>query len=48
MSHPVQDGVKSLNANTVYYIGTDRHRNQFHAAVRDKEGKLEARYEDKT
>jgi hypothetical protein len=48
MSHPVQDGARSLNANTVHYIGSDRHRNQFHAVVRDKVGKVEARYEDNT
>jgi hypothetical protein len=48
MSHPVQDGARSLNAKTVRYIGTDRHRNQFHVVVRDKEGNVEARYEDDT
>ena len=48
MSHPVQDGARSLNANTVHYIGTDRHKKYFQAVVRDKEGKLEARYKDNT
>ena len=38
MSHPVQDGARSLNANTVHYMEIDRHKNQFHAAVKDKEG----------
>jgi hypothetical protein len=46
MLHPVQDGARSLNANTMHYIGTERHRNQFHVVVRDKEGNVKARYED--
>jgi len=48
MSHPVQDGSRSLNASTVHYIGTDRHKKYFQAVVRDKVGKVEARYEDNT
>jgi hypothetical protein len=48
MAHPVQDDARSLNANTVHYIGTDHRRNQFHVVVRDKGGKTEARYEDNT
>ena len=48
MSHPVQDGARSLNANTVHYIGIDRRKKYFRAVVRDKEGKAEVRYEDNT
>jgi hypothetical protein len=48
MAHPVQDGARSLNVDTVYDIGIDRHKKYFHTVARDKEGTAKVRYEDNT
>jgi hypothetical protein len=45
MSHPVQDGARKLNANTVHCMEIDRRQDQFRAAVRDKKDRADVRYE---